>query len=477
MKRKISIKSKRKGISIHSIRSVERSKTYAQMNRIERELLALNLVTGNLPPRDRFPVYEVKLNKVKKGKKSTSYTVKLPKSFLGKDLHLYKVRMQMVDGVAQQAVDLKKVKVRPTKSKFKIRFSRGTGPSKKNRSAEPSIKDNPIGNYFALVNPGENSVRVHGMKEFDHDPEIREAENKALAKKKKEARKSGETISNEEMKRILDGAANYCERLKQSAFHFFCQESIVENRTPLDFTRRDKMDIRQRQKNILNRSRMNPLRKGMGTQVNKYVYTYRLIKNRDKIKEEREWLSSMDNIKKDRNQVVKPQAFLSSKAVFAPITLLDRNRQSKYKYTFQRYAKRKGRRTAVLEAVPKDILQTGKESTVFGLIWVDMEDFSVLKIEAYPESIRGYNLLKKLALKLRTRIYLSLETEFDHLHDGIRFPTQILSIEKYKGGRMISRYKGNHGWERTRTFFNYKDYRFFNVKTEVSARPTTENKK
>jgi hypothetical protein len=92
-----------------------------------------------------------------------------------------------------------------------------------------------------------------------------------------------------------------------------------------------------------------------------------------------------------------------------------------------------------------------------------------LKIEADPKSIRGYAALKELATKLRTRLHLSLEIDFDRRQKGIRFPTQIRFLEKYKGGRVIYTNQGSKGWERTRTEFDYSDYQFFNVQTDVTV--------
>ncbi|UCH98043.1 MAG: hypothetical protein JSV88_14645, partial [Candidatus Aminicenantes bacterium] len=80
-----------------------------------------------------------------------------------------------------------------------------------------------------------------------------------------------------------------------------------------------------------------------------------------------------------------------------------------------------------------------------------------------------YQQLKDLAKKLRTRLYLSLVSEFDEIRQGIRFPTKVSMIEKYKGGRIISGYRGSKGWERTLTEFTYTDYQFFNVQTDVTV--------
>jgi hypothetical protein len=201
------------------------------------------------------------------------------------------------------------------------------------------------------------------------------------------------------------------------------------------------------------------------TAVNMYVFSYRLLKKGAKIKEEREWLSSKDNVPISREKVGKATAFFSQKAIFAPLTLLARERQNKYNFRFIRYDKRKDRRAAVIEVSPKSQEQ---ENTIYGNVWIDLEDYSILKIEADPRSIKGYQSLKEIEKQLHTRLFLTLEIEFDKLHDGIRFPTKAQMLEKYKGGRFVLEYKGSKGWERNRTIFTYTDYQFFDVKVEVS---------
>jgi hypothetical protein len=99
-----------------------------------------------------------------------------------------------------------------------------------------------------------------------------------------------------------------------------------------------------------------------------------------------------------------------------------------------------------------------------------MEDFSVLKIQADPRSIVGYRQLEENAKKLKAKLYLSLEAEFDEIHQGIRFPTKVSILERYKGGPIIIRYRGKKEWDRTRIQFKYNDYQFFEVETDVMPR-------
>ena len=66
--RKISIKSKRKGIKIYSLRTLEKRKHYKQMNPVEKEMLVLNLITQpqNTLIKGKINAYNARVNKTKK---------------------------------------------------------------------------------------------------------------------------------------------------------------------------------------------------------------------------------------------------------------------------------------------------------------------------------------------------------------------------------------------------------------------------
>ncbi|MCP5050567.1 MAG: hypothetical protein GY940_25610 [bacterium] len=466
--RNISIKSKRKGIKITSIRSIEKSKSYAAMNDLEKEILASNLISPNPLIKRKISAYNATIDKIKQGKSKTVYQLQLPPSFVNKSLDLYKIRVKpnKQKGEAALITLIEKERIKADKNKIQVRFDFSKGKKSSGN----------IDTYFVLVDPATDTARVHGMTEYDEDPEILalqlEMEN-ALATKK---RKTGQTISAEELNRVLAGAAVYCDKLKESAFHFFCLENISETHNPLSTGRRRTTiaDATLRYYRQYYRPGAQPL-----TQVKRHKFTYRLMKQGRQIKEEREPLkaehmeeklesnseSEYENERVNPKDVITPTAFFSQKAVFAPITLLDRDRQAQYNYRFLRYDRWNNRRAAVIEAIPKS--SSNREASIWGDIWIDTEDFSVLKIQANPASIRGYSQLSELAKKMRTRLQLSLETEFGQLNNGIRFPTKVSSLEKYKGGRIV-RYQGAAGWERTRTVFTYSDYRFFNVQSDVT---------
>jgi VWFA-related protein len=468
--RKVSIKSKRKGIKIHTPHTLEKRKHYTQMKPVEKEILVLNLVTqpDNSLIKSKICAYNARVDKTKKSKKHLTYTVTLPPGYLHQHIDLYKVWLAVNDQGMDRLEKMEKESLYPHKNRIKIQFQ--FPGSKKQKEKE---KGGETRAYFVLVNRGTEPARalVHGIELYQEDPELLESEKRKTAAQRK---KIQQAISPGEMKNILQGAADYCQRLKQSAFRFYCQEQIVEARASLIKTGTYETDISSAihiedlphyQRYLIGRRRGK-------THIKGYLFGYRLIKQGNQIKEERDWISSRDNKKVKRDQVVKTNTFFSEKAIFAPITILDYTRQDKYNFKFIRFDERKGRQVAVIEAQPKNPVET---ATIYGTLWIDMEDFSLLKIEADPKSIRGYGMLKKLAAKLRTRLLLSLEIDFDRQQKGIRFPTKVSFLEKYKGGRIISMYQGPKGWERTRTRLSYYDYQFFSVHTDVTVQQTGQS--
>jgi hypothetical protein len=458
--RNITIKSKRSGIEIISLRTIEKRKSYAQMNDLEKEVLALQIVSGNPLVKRRLPVFAAHIKKTKESKKKRTYDVLLPPGFKGESFDLYRFQINR-NGEVRQVSRIDKEVVTAGKGKIRITFPIDT------KGAKGTVIEHA---YFVLIDTHSNTAWVHGFGEYDLDPELQKILIKKEKKKSQKRRKPGATIPDQEMQKIMDGVAGYCQKLKQSAFHFFCTETVSEVHKALDNPDRKghALDISVQTENryVPFKAVKTDLKKKHLAKITKYKFTYRLIKQQQRIREEREWLSSHNDVKVDGNSIVKPNAFVSSKAVFGPITILDRSRQGLYKYTFLRYDNFKGRRAAVIEAIPRKIDKN--TNSVYGDIWIDMEDFSVLKIAADPKSIRGYSQLMKIADNLRTRLYFSLELEFGQIRDGIRFPTKVTNVEKYKGGRNISRFWGPEGWVRTRTEFSYDDYRFFNVKVDVS---------
>jgi hypothetical protein len=431
------------------------------MNDLEKELLVVNLITQpqNMLNQSRIQAYNARIAKTKKTKEKVTYTIILPPDYLGQSMEIYKVWLIVNENEGSRVEKIEKSSLLSQKDRVKIQFSlRPDNKEKKETSGEMET-------YFVLVNHGMKQAHayIHGIEPYEEDPQLVELEKKKITAKGK---KHQRTVSEEELNHILQGAADYCQRLKQSAFHFYCREKIVETRTPLSPDTASIPHISTDTQAKATNTALRQVRNIAHTKVKEFLFGYRLIKQGNRIKEEREWISSADNKKVNRDQVVKTNVFFSEKAVFAPLTILDRSRQDKYNFQFIHYDQQNGRPAAVIEALPKDPVET---ATIYGILWIDREDFSLLKIKADPRSIKSYKKLKELAGDLHTKLNLSLEIDFNFQQQGIRFPTKVNFLEHYKGGRIIYNNHGPEGWKRIRARFDYSDYQFFAVQTEVTV--------
>ena len=445
---KISLLSNRQDLEIHSLKTAEKSRNYSQMKAVEQEVLALNLVTGN--PLYKSDVSSLPAHIIKSSKKKTKSTfqVNIPEKFLNRSLDLYKIWFNPKD------TRVEKESLRTNKKSLKIDFN----------NVNPD--DNTC---FVLLAEEENIALVHGLKQeqqetyaFSLPKQTEEWADKGLMEKEQQSK---ESIKNIELDRLLMGAADYCEKLKQAAFHYLCIENIVENQWPLTYREDVQDDVTADPGHPLFIKPIGSVERETidRTKIYKNQFNYRLKKIRDQVKEERDAAAGFIDI----DQVRKNFRFFSSKAVFGPITLLDTERQNNYHFRLLGTQELKGRSAAIIEAFPKN-----KQDALFiyGKIWIDREDFSILQIKANPNSILGYDKLAKLAEQLNTRVFLSLETEFFEIRDGIRFPTQIHFEESYKGGPFISKYQGSRKWTRTDTLITYSDYLFFKVDMDVVYR-------
>jgi hypothetical protein len=198
--------------------------------------------------------------------------------------------------------------------------------------------------------------------------------------------------------------------------------------------------------------------------VKKALYDYQLINEKGKIREQRRLLSKKEKSNKASSSTRKLGEFISERAIFAPLTLLENKRQPIYTFKLIKFEKVKGILCAVLEAVPK---QKEEAIFVYGQVWINADDFSVMKIKANPRSIKGFQHLNTIARSLMAKLFLDLEIHFDRIYIGIRFPSQVILKEVYKGGPHITRYRGSKGWERNNTVYTYHDYRFFKVGVDV----------
>lgn len=471
---KISVKSARSGVDVHTLQATEKSRKYARMKDMEREVLALNLVSGN--PLYRTGLAVDKITPEKKSKKGkVIYKAMLPDYMVRRSLDIFKVTLvKKGEDIADTRVE--KQTLHPKKRALTVTF----------KNVKPGEET-----YFAVVDGAAETAVVHGIQTEQEKVFRLTLANETLQMEQWATKDSIKTdvqtqsaADSGDLSRLLKGAADYCERLKVAAFHYLCNENIYENQRPLQRARNIRSDdasLAPQQPGFGRATGWVDRQKIKVDKVYSPVFSYRLLKQGNTVKEERELLKavaeaakgknkknkkkSQDAVPKTKAEALKGIRFVSSKSVFGPITLLAAERQGKYHFKVLERKTFKDRPVVILEAYPKSEQDA---MFVYGKIWLDTENFSVLKIKANPNSLVGYNRLQQIKEELGSRLFLTLETEFLKFSDGIRFPTRIHFVELYRGGAFITDVRGSRGWKRTENVTTYTDFVFFNVKSDVS---------
>jgi hypothetical protein len=247
-----------------------------------------------------------------------------------------------------------------------------------------------------------------------------------------------------ELEEILEKCAEYCHRLANSALDFVCIEKIKEE---IFFSPQTYVS----HVGTLYSTAGRPSRK------NVYVYDYQLIRKKLQIKESRILLKENGKKKNEKDAELKTHLFGHQHIVFGPVGLLSEFWQQYYDYRIVKREKFKGDRVIVIEAIPIPHLQT---DNLYGKIWVREGDFSIMKIEWEPKSLKNYELIEEIAKKLNAEPKIRLFSEYAFEKNGIRFPSRYLITEGYNQKRGAR-------FTRSKTTVTYKDYKFFTVETEV----------
>jgi hypothetical protein len=279
---------------------------------------------------------------------------------------------------------------------------------------------------------------------------------------------------------ILKNCAKYCEGLAGAALHFICLEKINEKVSgeKSEISPVFSGDGRVPPKTEVGNRVLKPSTHKTTTRTftkrprpsrtlkNTYVYDYQLIREGKKIEERRILLEENGKKMKEENAELKSKRFFSKRSVFGPVGLLSRERQKLYNYRIIKEEKIGKRKAFVLEVTPKKDLA---EDSNFGKVWVDKEDFSVLKIEVAQESLLGAEGKED---KKINHVVKDVH-EYGIVKNGIRFPSRTIFEESYDI-KKVRRVEPNYplaptklGLRWAKTVIEYTDYKFFTVDTEV----------
>ena len=207
---------------------------------------------------------------------------------------------------------------------------------------------------------------------------------------------------------------------------------------------------------------------------NTYTYDYQIIKDKTNIREQRILID--ENGKKTHQLNPSQKTVLYTyKNTLVPILLFSKKNQQNYTFRIKSKKRIMGRRAHVISVRSKYSPEAVKK---LATVWVDCQDFSILKFEVFPGAIRGYNNLLRINKNIMSEIKVKDTHLFGHLRNGIRYPskTEISISFKTKSSGKTESYMGR--WLKTdygklilfkiSTLIRYKKYKFFDVtvKTE-----------
>lgn len=250
---------------------------------------------------------------------------------------------------------------------------------------------------------------------------------------------------------ILKKSAEYCEKVNSASLYFVCREKIKEEIVQSVVGR---AVISQ---GVAGRRSYRSVSYSPRKDKNVYIYDYQLIKKGSKIEENRTLLEENGEKKNEKDAPLKTNRFYSKRSVLGPVFFLSKDWQKKFNYKIVKEDSIKGRKAYVIEASPKPDIE---EKPNYGKVWVDKEDFCILKIAVEMESLPGFKELQEKSQKRRIKPIITATHHYDVEKNGIRFPSKTVFVEEYTGRRM-RRFQGS------KTVITYENYRFFTVEYKV----------
>jgi len=262
------------------------------------------------------------------------------------------------------------------------------------------------------------------------------------------------TVDNIALEEILQRCALYCEGLESAALFYVCKEKAKEE------------IIIKREIRI--GTKITPAVK----EINSYIYDYQLIRKGDKFEENRILIEENGKKKSIKDASMKTKRFFSERSIYGPVGFLSKDSQRQYNYKLLKEDEIDKRKAYVVEAVP---ITKMKEKPNYGKLWVDQENFSILKIEIAQDSIVGFEeVLRKIQEQLGSRRRVGrykvtpifkIVHHYGVVKNGIRFPSKTIFEESYTiySGKL----KRSYIYDRSSVTIKYYDYRFFIVDTKV----------
>ena len=273
-----------------------------------------------------------------------------------------------------------------------------------------------------------------------------------------------EPASQAKLRMILDQCAEYCDRLTGLALDFICEETIKEIHynfgTVVGWIAYIYSPPSPSGGPIVTAS--TPLFDPELTEKNSYVCDYLLVKKGDKLEERRILLQEDGRTMPDREKLLEEKKFSILRPLFAPIRLLDRDRQPLFIYMLIKEEKVKKKKAYLIEAVPKSSDVAGIKS---GRIWVDVKTFQILQCEIEGVPFEGYEDILEDCVRFNIEPLFTTTYLYHIERKGVLFPSRMDLRVVYKDPKTKLK--------KMKTEITYKKYKIFTVETEEEIREAT----
>ncbi|MEW6455350.1 MAG: hypothetical protein AB1410_01370 [Acidobacteriota bacterium] len=254
-----------------------------------------------------------------------------------------------------------------------------------------------------------------------------------------------------EIAEVLKICAVYCDKLENASLNFVCLEEITEK---VNLSRDVRLNYHY--SSGWTRSLMS-----IQTKIkNTYVYDLQFVRKNSQIKEVRILLEENGKKKNEKDASLKTISFLFKNVLFGPVGILSQKWQPYFEYKLVGEDKVNDEPAVILDVIPKARF---KRDFLFGKVWLNKNDFSILKIEWNPQGMRNYVIFESLGLKYKSEPQITLISEFNIKKNNIRFPSKLFIEEAYVD-------KAGKKFVRSETNVIYKDYKFFTVTVEVEVK-------
>jgi hypothetical protein len=253
---------------------------------------------------------------------------------------------------------------------------------------------------------------------------------------------------------ILTKASDYCTQLNESSVSFACRETIKEKRSyslPQE-NPKFRPDLWLSRNNL-------PVGQMSKKGKNVFVFVFRFTRKDYHIEESRTLLEENGLKKHEEDAHIKTKYYSYEDVFFKPIFFFGESFQDDYEYILIKEGNYKGERAYIIGAAP---LSSQISNISYGKIWISQFDLSILKMEWEQTSLQNYGEAVIIANSFHALPSFRLSVEFDHRHNGIRFPSSFsfkeLYILKQGGKRYI----------RTDLSVEYSNYEYLNGEAQLA---------